>query len=130
MRARIVVNHIAIAIAILTFGGVVQAQNCYTPVISLKGQYNLATSATAACDAGTGTGTCTFSQSVVGSPNFGAPMVQSGCRKLVEGSLKDTIVSSSMNDNGVFPCGNGTTFTDDYVGTSAWGLVHRPVNSL
>jgi RHS repeat-associated protein len=130
MRARIVVNHIAIAIAILTFGGVVQAQNCYTPVISLKGQYNLATSATAACDAGTGTGTCTFSQSVVGSPNFGAPMVQSGCRKLVEGSLKDTIVSSSMNDNGVFPCGNGTTFTDDYVGTSAWGLVNPTILTI
>ena len=122
MRARIVISVIAIAIAILTLGDVVHAQNCYTPVTSLKGQYNLATNATASCNDGLGPGTCTFSQSAVASPNFGAPGFQSSCHTLVEGSLKDTFVSSSMNDSGVLACGDGTTYTVDYVGTSASGI--------
>src|ERR1700722_20881314 len=104
MRVRLVIHGLAIAIAILKFGGVAQAQNCYTPVPSLKGQYNLSTNTTVSCDAGLGPGTCTFNQGVVASPNFGAPGLQSSCHTLVEGSLKDTFVSSSMNNSGVLPC--------------------------
>jgi RHS repeat-associated protein len=104
-----VIAALTLALAPGAFG-----QSCTLFITGWNASYTLDTSASQTCSGPTGySGTCTYSQSTSGTPNF----TGGGCGWK---SLTDSVTSLSFNDTGNWPCPDppGGTITEAYVGNS------------